>query len=374
MNWASPKTPPHSRHHARTYVPGTYQKTLAVQNRNQILNEFAKLQIKINRTRETQHLFHRFSPLPFTTMSDFLSADLLSSFAGVAVDAVVGRLARSDESVSTYAELKSAVEAVLPTEKAIIKVTKNITWPNYTADDTSDPCESSATIYDMERIGGWGLRVTGQRCGGEEGRERRAPTEELKRTRSQMPSPIALALPNNPTDTIQVKAGADVTIFGAVGVFQRQKAKFTGLGTATSMGQVRASVVQLNRSSLFSSFSPFSLSLSLSLFSLALPFLSLERTNGRETKRSENLEPFTLQLTMARSMKPRQPQQQQPHRRAPPSSSRESIALSPMWTRRTRAKTCSRAASRSRTSSPRTLSSNRTRSNQPLPQQSLRSN
>ena len=70
-------------------------------------------------------------------MSDLTSAisggDLLSSLAGVAVDAVVGRLARSDKSVSTYAGLKAAVEAVNPEQSAIIKVTENITWPPYTA-------------------------------------------------------------------------------------------------------------------------------------------------------------------------------------------------------------------------------------------------
>ncbi len=104
--------------------------------------------------------------------SAFSGGDLLSSLAGVAVDAVVGRLARSDESVSTYAELKSAVEAVLPTEKAIIKVTKNITWPNYKAGANNEPCESSMGV----RVG---LGV-GQMCGRRGIRERRARLESCE--------------------------------------------------------------------------------------------------------------------------------------------------------------------------------------------------
>ena len=102
--------------------------------------------------------------------SAFSSGDLLSSLAGVAVDAVVGRLVRSDKSVSTYKELKAAVEAVLPEQSAIIKVTENITWPTYTAGANEDPCEFCT------RWGGVGVGLgvrMGQRCGGEEERVER---------------------------------------------------------------------------------------------------------------------------------------------------------------------------------------------------------
>ena len=103
---------------------------------------------------------------------------LLEGVADVAFDAVIGRLARSDVDVANHTALRDAVQSTAAGASKTIRVTEDITWPS-------------------------------------------------------------LGSAEYPNFTITVPAGANVTLFGAGGVFRRQKIKLSGPSNSTNQPQVR---------------------------------------------------------------------------------------------------------------------------------------
>ena len=114
------------------------------------------------------------------------SSSLLGGISEVALDAIIGRLARASDVATTHAELKSAVESTAAGASKIIRVDNDISWPPQTLPGGNVNPDYAASY------------------------------------------------------TITVPAGANVTIFGGGGVFRRQKVKLSGLGDSTELVQVCA--------------------------------------------------------------------------------------------------------------------------------------
>ena len=117
------------------------------------------------------------------------SGGLLDGLADAALDAVVGRLARSDVTVTDYTELKTAVEAVLPGARATIKVTEDIQWPTYAVNTTADPAGGTnmdPCAFGLGREWGGGGKKRGGRGGEVRGKSRLSDSNSSPLTRTRV--------------------------------------------------------------------------------------------------------------------------------------------------------------------------------------------